>query len=654
LDVPSLPGESNSVAFLLSALRSPHPNLVFYALSRVRATCDQDRRVSQLLPPVIGLISCRGTSKLIEWAAVGCVAALLPRASKTGSASVVQPILDRLRHLPAVEYVECLAAMATQLTSATLSSCIIPLIEDFLGRAEPYQFAAGALLRALPISAWDPTPGLLLQLLSSRVVVSDFLPGIIRAVIEAGHVTEEWCLRTCPQQLVVKAMAAREFRPGATAVLLEIAVASSLKVVQRHIEVLFCWASDFPAVALLLLAKADELVTARTIELMAQIKDLLVTLAASPDIAVRAKLPEIIVANPVVFLYNATSTRPVIDALMNDRAVTVRLAVIDHFVRIFSVTADRTLVTTSLSAFTAIYADRTRDVVAKLCSRETYTEMGANIVLALMPTFIQFIAGLRFWRHIRDAMVTFATFSDLIVYENWGIVTPIVFAAIAKFPTALVGPARGYCRRIMSVLKSPPEFDHFFGDISAAFGKSDCPSMRAIFPAALAAVAQLLPPHIDIDPLFRLVLALDADQAGRVQVALIRSLPEFRKCFRARRDGAREAEVVRAFAAFEHHPVPWIRSFWQHIHADAFQSDIHDRRPASKTSLDLCALGAGRIMAINLSDPKAGRRMLIAAKSRPVGPRLVLPTVRSRNAALMSDDEGLAVGRIARGPAGNL
>jgi hypothetical protein len=146
----AVPLFSSSCDHLQYCLRSSNPSLILWALNRLPAECERERRVLQLVPTVMPLL--RQPSRLIEFSAIVCVDALLTNFSRNIVASILRNVLDRLEQLPALEYVLCLSKMIPALTDVTLVSCVLPLVDRFLTRADGYQRALGNLLLSVPFS----------------------------------------------------------------------------------------------------------------------------------------------------------------------------------------------------------------------------------------------------------------------------------------------------------------------------------------------------------------------------------------------------------------------------------------------------------------------------------------------------------------------
>jgi hypothetical protein len=74
------------------------------------------------------------------------------------------------------------------------SSTVIKRLHQQIGGAS----VGGHLLTAVPVIFWNPTRGLIGELLSSAVGVNEFLDGFLHAALERRAISPEWCERKLP------------------------------------------------------------------------------------------------------------------------------------------------------------------------------------------------------------------------------------------------------------------------------------------------------------------------------------------------------------------------------------------------------------------------------------------------------------------------
>jgi hypothetical protein len=400
----------------------------------------------------------------------------------------------------------------------------------------------------------------MLSLLRSQVIVNEFLDLFLRALLENHSISTDWCERNLLPQLVQLATNDKTIRTGVTKILAVFAEAFGPKAILPHVSLAFQWAFELRPIALILLNGADSLVTPRTSELFPKFRELLAKVVRTADPRVRSLVPAIMAANPTVFLHDAHGSDQTLVSLLADRSPVVRCAVVEQFTKVRNI--DPQNLTAILKALLTFYEDGSPELIERLCSAETYSNLNAGRILSILPAFLSFTETVTSWRHMRGAINAIATFPAEVIQNHWSALARIVFGWTTQYPHALVVPATQFATVVASTLVLF-EYDALQECLAVEFVASPNYRARLCVPLLCSAMAEAGGPDFLVDFLFGKLAELSADPVTDVRAAVLRYLDKIRRYYAYRREGVREREVKALFAEIgEREPSVHVRSEW--------------------------------------------------------------------------------------------
>jgi hypothetical protein len=258
-------------------------------------------------------------------------------------------------------------------------------------------------------------------------------------------------------------------------------------------------------------------------------------------------------------------------ALLSDRNPDVRIAVVEHFAKVR--TLDPQITALVLRTIATFYEDSTPELTDCLCAPETYANLNASKIAAILPAFIAFTDSVSNWRHMRNGIHTITSFPTEVLQTNWQPLARIVFGWVKQYPHALITPCTQFCNIVAADLPMF-ECEDFKDFLIAEFMDSPNFRSRAFLAILCGAFAAAGGPAQFVEALFRKLPELSEDPILDVRAAVLRNLPTIRRFFALHRDGIHERESVSLFASIgERHDEPHIRTTWADL-ADVFHEPI--------------------------------------------------------------------------------
>jgi hypothetical protein len=544
--LPDFPAFQTYFDKLVFSLRSPSSSLVIWGLVHLPQACDMNTRFLQLVPDLLNRLS--GGTAMVEYTAIISLTALLQRFGKSIAPSVLTPVLNRLAQVPAREYIDALALLVPNFTDVTVKSCILPLIDRFLAKDEPYHMAAGELLVSIPPEFSVITLEQFPRFMANTILANEYLPALVRIAVAAEAVSEDWVLKTCPQVIMQLANINPQIRTGAARLMISFTEILTARDQLGYFGMLFQWAETSAPLALILLGAADEIVQPTTAELIGRFRALLGKLARSPAVECRASVPKIIAANPAVFLEDASSLIP-LRTVMEANLVELQAAFLDSFVMIFARISGPGASDVLFKLLTNCFVNPAPEIRTKLCSSDVYSLFGPATLAQIMPHMLSRMETITQPREWIEFVQTFLSFPPDIVEQFWDKVAHVFFDAAALFPHALASSAFRFCSKL-GLMVDAPDLAKLAHAILAKFSAHDRYSVRALFPVLAGAVCVPKQGPVVVDQLFGIFANMWKDPTVAVRAAVISNLFRIRLYFARNGNVARERETMTLFLSF--------------------------------------------------------------------------------------------------------
>lgn len=603
----TIPGNlTNRQEIIHHALRSHDNSLIMWGLNHYPILCEHDRRALQILPAVSALFYSQ--SRIIEFSAVTAVYHIIHKYARNVAGQLLTVLLERINDNPAVEYVHCLAKLIPFFTDVTMSSCITPLFDKYLEKADPYHYAIGELLMHTSFESLRMTTDQFSRFIISPVIVNHYIGPLLRASSKSKMFTEDWCTRVYPNQLLQAANINTHIKEGVMNIILSMNDIISQKYFLGYALTLIQWAHQNDDLAVLLLSKADEIVTPKTVDLFPKLRELMTKVCQTAEFRLRLVLPRIIASNPSVFMVGDTNFQHSVLGFGRDRCPEVRAAFLDSFCHIFGRNKSQSVQDALFSLFIEFFQDPVPAVRLKLCSSVMYSSLGQSRLYHVCPNFTKLLSSVTKWRNVADCVHTFMSFPTDIVRYAWRDVTPIVFNAVENSPKALAACCQGFCCRVISVIddESNAEFTEM---LVSKFAKNSKFAMRQIYCRLVAAVALPNQTEVNIDRLWIHVPPLATDEIASVRVSLLPNLFRLKQFYFTHDNTEREKEIVDLFLSFKDSSDPYIANAFDE-NWPKFNSPIVKPEPSSNGKQQM-SVEVSKSMTLSKKD--------LPSRQRPVG-----------------------------------
>ncbi|OHT05009.1 hypothetical protein TRFO_27316 [Tritrichomonas foetus] len=553
-----IPSNLTTLEHISRAIKSRRQPLIIWALSNFAKAATNDKKCLQLLPNVLSFLNKRNI--YYEYATCVCLMSLSKNLGKTVAAPLLSTIQNRLLENPAIEYIQILKILIPYLTPETIDCCIIPMITRFFDKADEFHFAGAELIISLPLEALHITTDIFLKFLNSRVVIDNYLIQLIKSASQAF--SADWCGKILPAQLLQYANNNPALRCGILKTALSLSDIFQSKLFYSYITSAFSWAQYSDDVAIILVLKADEIVTPKTVELFPKMKELLHRISQSKDPRIRVHLPKIISCNPSVFLGNDMELQPVFTSLATDKIPEIRLAFLDSFLALFNLSKNQMSRETLFSLFIPFFDDQTPLIRDRLCSSIIYSTLGAQRLYTIMPHFISFSASIERWRSFSEILKTFLSWSNEIIRTFWGQMAPVVNQAAEKWPYALAQSIQSFYNRV-SIIIDIDSMKILEDIVITSYAKSDNYRLRELFPRIAGSFCFQTQKMYIVMSMWTKIVELSKNDIISIKSKIIPQLIKFRQYFIANSKPALEKEVISLYMDLGKEENVYLKGIWQ-------------------------------------------------------------------------------------------
>ena len=540
-------------------LHSENASLVEYALVHLPRVVAQDKKLLPLFQAVTPIL--RSPSHVLEWLAARAIGKACQMWPRVVAAQSFTAVLERVIQCPAIEYVEILEALIPHLTEATLDTCVVPLVSKFVGCGSSYEFALGELLSNVSMATLRVGPEMFTRFLASEVIVDNYFPKLLVDAVRCGVVNEDWITRTYSEALVLAAVGKPEFRKGAMRTVVCFAELFPQKVLCRYVATGLQWAEKDDSIGLILLSRADEIVTPKTSdELFQPVFDLLVRITRNGDVESRSSIPKLMVENPSIFSGMTSSVHNVIMGFGRDPAPEVRMAFVDNFMGLFAGNKGLGFQESLFAVIMELFSDPSVAVRTRLCSSILFLAIGQTRLMRAAPAFTECMGTITRWRDFRDAVSTYVLFPPAVIKASWHDTARVVFSAVEQSCQALTNICYKFCSRVVSVLE-PDLANSFVDGLVTTFAKSEKYNMRQLFPKLACACVTRTQEMNLVDKVSAEVEALATDPVASVVAAVIASILHIRNYYQAH-SHPKEKALLSLFMGFSECTDPYIQDVW--------------------------------------------------------------------------------------------
>jgi hypothetical protein len=472
---------------------------------------------------------------------------------------LLNPILERLRVYPAIEYVSCLQVLLTVIPVKEIHSVINPIILELSGMSESHQHAAAHLILALPLEIFDFSSDQFISILNSQVIFREYLPQLLPVVIQ--HLGKNWGETVLPRHLLAISQVDPTLREGACRGILSIIREVDAQQLYVFMRSAIGWAATSEPIALAIIEHADNLIGYKNGCFQAKIRDLGVKLTQTTSVSVLLKLFSVFSANPVTFLTSETYLGRALKLLTESPEVVVRCSFIDSFHHFYTKTPSKEFKDRLFSWLLPLFSSGDHLIAESLLrNREIYHVIGPARISAILPAFLRITQELSRWRSVASAISTFSELPLDAMRPFWPHMWPIMVAHFRDSPSALkpsmllfiaagskVCPVREFVSRLLTDLRN----SHFF-------------TLRRFYIDAVLEVLLLLPVGA-LEELWPDVVSLVEDPVPSVRAALLQSLAKFRKLFAGLTLTEPEHHLFGVIALLSHDQDPYVKIVWKQV-----------------------------------------------------------------------------------------
>ena len=540
------------------SLKSHRLPLVIWALHTFPKLALVEKRSFKMLPYVLQYLSLRNIQ--FEYAASVCLLALSKSNGKSVAAPILSTIQSRLHETPAIEYIQILKNIIPFLTPETVQSCITPMIIKFFEKTQEYHFAAAELITAFSFKELYISTDVFLKMMTLRVIVDNYLMQMIK--IATKSFSEDWCGKIFPSQLLQIANSNPELRYGILRTALSSGDIFQAKAYYSFISAALNWASNSDDVAMVIVSKADEIVTPKTVDLFPKMKALLSNITKSKDPRIRINLPKIISSNPSLFFQNDLELQNVFFSLAKDPHPEIRLAFLNSFLSLFTLSKSQVGREELYSLLLPFFEDPNQQIKERLCNSMIYQSLGTQRLHSLMEHYIQFASSIDQWRLFSEIVKTFLSWSNEIVRGFWSQFAVVVNDASKKWPHAITQSILGFYNRV-SMLVDDQSVHELEEVIIKYYAESDNYQMRCLFAKIAGCVCFQTQKFYLVVSLWNKIVELAKTDILCVVANIIPQLIKFRQYFIANGKLSLEKEVTTLYLELGKTEDSYIKDTWE-------------------------------------------------------------------------------------------
>ena len=238
-------------------------------------------------------------SARIELTACVATTALVKVDSALYTPIFFQPLISRLKGIPAVEYVQSLPYMLPSLNEEDLSKTLIPLLHSLFSGDTAHQHAGSNLLisigSSLPITESDFEKFLSSTILTNSGYLNDVI-SIFEPIFSQKN--PDWATVTIPAILQKLAEEDKHFLLGFGDFLFSnserLKIPSLYSNLAREIE----FAKGSPEIAIIILKHIEKLSASRFVDLVSKLISLISVCTNASDSNIRSSLPQLLIDHP--------------------------------------------------------------------------------------------------------------------------------------------------------------------------------------------------------------------------------------------------------------------------------------------------------------------------------------------------------------------
>jgi hypothetical protein len=459
----------------------------------------------------------------IEFATIHCFTQLSQAIPVAFAPIILQPILDRLRRSPAIEYIHCLTPLMSVLSPDIVRHQLLESILELLKLSEAHQFAAGELLLLTPQLCGDSD--FFAAILSVPIVVTHYLAKAIKIMPRSSNLT--WFENALPKQMLPQANSFSQIRHGCFRALISVLDFADSQQIHLFLMTAFGWASNSENVALVIAENADILSAYHNGEFQAKVRDIALRVSKLTAISVRVRLCEIYAANPVFYLSSDAHFGRVYKGLAEDPEIDVRLSFIKSFQALYTRCQSVQLTDLLFSLFLSFFSSSDRRIHHALVNNpNSYLSLNASKINALLPGFLRICEGLVQWRLIVSAVAIFLNFPADCVSSSWRAMGAILKVKHVLSPFALSDAITTFYLKVFFVTQ-----DEEVLVTPLSLARAPAHQFRSFFIKFAAIFGHVQPMGVFVDELWPAALALAQDPVLSVRYIFLRCAGQFHDDF---------------------------------------------------------------------------------------------------------------------------
>ncbi|OHT14186.1 hypothetical protein TRFO_43145 [Tritrichomonas foetus] len=536
---------------LSNAFRSKNPAFLMWGLSAFPSACEKDRKCLQLLSLVTN--SFKNSNVRIEHSAVVCVQGCIRKFGKHVAAPLIGILIDRINESSAIEYGHCLGSLILYFNEDTIRSCIVPLIFKLIGKSTDFHYLAAEILIIAPFRLLHLSTDQYLKLLNLQVIIENYLYHFLE--IAQNVYSNDWFSQTLPIYLLQLANNNVNYRSHIISVILSHPNMFKHQSFFMFLKASLTWASQSQEIAIILLSKADSILSPKTVDLIPIFKDLFKKALNIPNTKIRSKIAEIIVNNPSIVNGYDLEDAQIVLSLATDNSHEVRLSFLNNFPFFYLHSKIQDII---FNEFLNLFNDESNTIKERLGKPDIYSCLQLNHLVVAISQYFKLMSSIKKWRIMANFIGTYTGFPVDAIINSWNDAFFIVNRAAIENPFALYKHYADFYVHLTRVLPETP-LQKMNEMIVSTFAHNDKAQIRMIFLKLCSYFCIRSINYSFIQQLWKSAKELTKDPVVDVRAASIISLVSFRAFFLKIRNMEFESEALKLFNEMENDENPFIQ-----------------------------------------------------------------------------------------------
>jgi len=538
------------------------PSQVCWAVSKIPELIKNGEECKHLVLKIPQLLF--SSSAKIEMNAVNAAYSILQFSSISYTPIFLQPILDRFKSAPALEYVNCLANMAETMRPSEVEKLLMPLVTDLFQLSPSHHHAACAIILSLPVSKMKITEDMFLEYLKSPIMVNFYICDMAEKLSSVFGLN--WLHKILPLHLIGFLESFPQTRPGISEFLVRYIESIQLPSFYSKLLSIIEWGKTDELVAQRLIKYNHSIIDSHFCDLSTNLLPCIEYLYSSSSSDTRIKVVSLLIECDKLFLNCIPQSQVLITKISHDPDPKIRKTFVEASAEMFRIFQQIPKLQEHIIAqFYSLFNDTDKSVRQSLIN----SFMIIKCANSKPPSFIDSLLSLiscfvSKWRFYSLFLEIVAQLPSPTVEHSLQNLLKMTETAITYNPQALQRPAISFYLYIIRSNFASIRIKNLLHYFGASFAGSQNYHLRILFIRMMKAFMPDIEREVFLETIWPVLLVFYEETVSLVKAAILDFLHAF-ACYYDTSDPTLLMEMQRFISIYESESDPQVVSLLSEV-----------------------------------------------------------------------------------------